>query len=251
MSEANGDVVVDEHLEQFRLADDDLHVWFESLEAGPQRIAELAPSLSSDELDRASRFRFARDRNRYLVGRGILRRLVADYTGESPAAIRFGYGEYGKPFLPDGEITFNVSHSDSRAVFAFCRGPEIGVDIEAFAPRPADRDVAERFFSPREVRTLLALPLEDRALAFLTCWTRKEAFIKAKGDGLSLSLQDFDVTFEPGVSPAILRTAWSRAEPASWHLQDLSAHCPGYVAALAVRARDITVTVRSESYPMG
>ena len=243
-------LVVDEQLEQFDLADDDLHVWFDSLEADEPRTAELAASLSPDEVDRASRFRFERDRNRYVVGRGTLRRLVAGYTGVSPASIQFVYGSHGKPFLADGEITFNLSHSESRAVFAFCRGLEVGVDIEAFAPRPADRDVAERFFSRREVQTLLALPLEDRALAFLTCWTRKEAFIKAKGDGLSLSLQDFDVTFEPGAAPALLRTAWSRSEPATWRLQDLSAHCPGYVAALAVRSPDVNVSIRSrERHP--
>jgi 4'-phosphopantetheinyl transferase len=238
-------VVADERVEQFGLADDDLHVWFESLDADAPRTAELAASLSPDEIDRASRFRFERDRKRYVVGRGTLRQLIAGYTGDSPTSIQFAYGSHGKPFLPDGEITFNLSHSESRAVLVFSRGLEIGVDIEAFAPRPADRDVAERFFSHREVQKLLALPLQDRALAFLTCWTRKEAFIKAKGDGLSLSLQDFDVAFEPGAAPAILRTAWSHSEPATWRLDDLSAHCPGYVAALAVRSPDVNVSIRS------
>lgn len=215
-------------------------VWFASLDG---RLKDVRHVLSPDELDRASTFRFDRDRNRFAVGRARLRALLEQYTGRPAESIRFDYGPYGKPVLNEGETTFNVSHSEDRAVFALSRGLEIGVDIEALAPRPSDRDVAERFFSPHEVRALVRLPLEQQGRAFLTCWTRKEAFIKAKGDGLSLSLQDFDVTLEPSAPPELLRTAWSGSEPSTWRLFDLSSHCPGFLAALAVRVPDARVSV--------
>jgi 4'-phosphopantetheinyl transferase len=129
---------------------------------------------------------------------------------------------------------------------AFARDLEIGVDLEALAPQPIDKDVARRFFSPHEVRALFALPESEHEVAFLRCWTRKEAFIKARGDGLSLPLHDFDVVIDSSAAPALLRTAWSRSEPDRWSIFDLSDSCPGYVAALAVRARKIRVSVRAD-----
>jgi len=225
------------------LGDGVVHVWFAPL-AG--RFEDVQHILSGDELERASRFRFDRDRNRFAIGRALLRELLERYTGLPKARIRFRYGPYGKPELADGDTTFNVSHSGDGAVFAFSRGLELGVDIEVLAPRASDRDVAERFFSPREVECLVGLPPEEQGHAFLTCWTRKEAFIKAKGDGLSLSLQDFDVTLDPSAPAELLRTAWARSEPSTWTLVDLSHHCQGFLAALAVRARNPHVSVLAD-----
>jgi 4'-phosphopantetheinyl transferase len=222
-----------------------IDVWFASLEG---HLADVQEVLSPDELERAASFRFDRDRDRFAVGRMLLRTLLEQYTGEPKERIRFAYGPFGKPFLAEGTTTFNVSHSEDRAMFAFSQGLEIGVDIEALASRPSDRDVAERFFSSGEVRALTGLPLEQQARAFLTCWTRKEAFVKARGDGLSLSLQDFDVTLEPSAPSALLRTAWSRSEPSEWSLFDLSNHCQGWLAALAVRAPHVKLRVRRDPH---
>jgi 4'-phosphopantetheinyl transferase len=218
-------------------------VWFAWLEGS---LETAAPFLSDDELERAARFHFDRDRNRFAVGRALLRQLLAEYTGFPAETIRFAYGPFGKPSLPDADITFNVSHSHERAVFAFSRGLEIGIDVEKINPRRSDREVAEQFFSALEVEELFALPAVDQERAFFTCWTRKEAFIKARGEGLNLPLQDFDVTLTPDASPKLRRTKWSRSEPDAWRLFDLSVGCPGYVAALAVRARDVGVFLRGD-----
>jgi len=224
-----------------QLPEGSIEVWLASLHG---ELDEVRHILSRDELDRASRYHFDRDRDRFAVGRALLRTLLEQYTGEPRECIRFAYGPYGKPRLATGSTTFNVSHSEDVALFAFSRGLEIGVDIEAAPSRPTDRDVAARFFSPLEAHTLFGLSLEQQSRAFLSCWTRKEAFIKARGEGLSLPLQDFDVTLAPGVSPALVRTAWSATEPADWLLFDISEDCPGCVAAVAVRAAHAVVSVR-------
>jgi 4'-phosphopantetheinyl transferase len=222
------------------------HVWFVRLDGS---FAQVAAILSADEIARARRFRFARDRNRFAVGRAQLRTLLAAYTGVAPARLRFAYGLYGKPSAPETGLTFNMSHSHDRAVLAVGDGLELGIDIEKLQAAGWTDEVAEQFFSPAEVAVLRALPCATRPAAFLSCWTRKEAFIKARGDGLSLPLRDFDVTLAPGLEPEVLRTAWSAAEPADWRLFDLSAHCAGYVAALAVHAHDAVVTVRRDHPP--
>src|SRR5262249_7557152 len=156
------------------------------------------------------------------------------------ADVEFGYGPQGKPFVPDSTLAFNVSHSGGCAVYAFGSCLEIGVDVELLDHARYDDGVAERFFSPDEVATLQALPKPERGSAFLRCWTRKEAYIKARGEGLSLPLHEFDVAFAPDARPRILRTAWSAQEPAEWTLCDISGFCPGAVAALAVRTAEAT-----------
>lgn len=194
--------------------------------------------LSDDERARAARFRFDRDRHRFVAGRSTLRSLVSSYLGIDPADVAFAYGPQGKPFVLGSELSFNVSHSGGCAVYAFARGVEVGVDVELLEHSRYDDGVAERFFSPHEVATLEAVAPETRPDAFLRCWTRKEAFIKARGEGLSLPLHEFDVEFAPGTRPQILRTAWSAHEPAEWTLSDISGFCPGAIAALAVRSAE-------------
>jgi 4'-phosphopantetheinyl transferase len=228
-----------------RLADGEVVVWAASLDLETARLDTLRSSLSVDELERAARFRFARDRDRFVAGRGFLRTILADYSGERADALRFSYGPYGKPRLTDCQgVQFNVSHSEDRMLVAVSADRDVGVDVEVLNSKHADELVAERFFSSQEVQDLRSLPSAEWSRAFLTCWTRKEAFIKARGEGLSLPLQDFDVTLAPGVSPALVRTAWSKTEPAEWLLFDISKDCTGCVAALAVRAAHAAVSVR-------
>jgi len=193
--------------------------------------------LSDDELERASRFRFERDRRRFVAARSTLRQLLAAYLDGSPSDICFVYGPYGKPDVPASHLSFNMSHSDSSALFAFGPPFELGVDVEVltFGVRDDER-IASHFFSPHEVATLRAHPPSAQPRAFLRCWTRKEAFVKARGDGLSLSLQDFDVSFALGEPPAILRTAWSLDEPEEWTLRDISGLFPKVVSGLFPRA---------------
>lgn len=206
--------------------------------------------LSEDELERAARFRYDRDRRRFVAGRAVLRRLLAGYVDASPADISFEYGAYGKPDVPQAPVSFNLSHSGSHALFAFGPRFELGVDVEVLENALVDDLlVAKRFFSPREVEVLRAFAPSARPRAFLRCWTRKEAFVKARGDGLSLPLQDFDVSFAMGEPPALLRTAWSRDEPGEWTLEDVSSLFPRVVsglfpravAALAIRMPDVRI----------
>jgi 4'-phosphopantetheinyl transferase len=197
-----------------------------------------ASVLSNDECERAARFRFDRDRRRFVAGRSTLRSLIASYLDVAAAEIAFDYGPQGKPFVSSSTLSFNVSHSGACAVYAFGSSVEIGADVELLDHARYGDDVAERFFSPQEFATLQALEPAMRPRAFLRCWTSKEAFIKARGEGLSLPLHEFDVAFAPGARPQILRTAWSAHEPAEWTLCDISKFCPDAVAALAVRSTE-------------
>jgi 4'-phosphopantetheinyl transferase len=203
--------------------------------------------LSPDEIARANCFRFERDRRRFVAGRSVLRRELGRRIDRTPSELTFRYGPYGKPSLTDTDIVFNVSHSGRAALYAFAPSGELGVDVELLAhTRDDDDDVAAQFFSSGEVATLAEQPSAERPAAFLRCWTRKEAFIKARGEGLSLPLQDFDVDFTPGRPPALLQTAWSADEPREWTLVDLSDLFDDAIAALAIRAANPVLKQRKE-----
>lgn len=199
----------------------------------------LEALLEEDERARAERFRFPRDRRRYIVAHGALRLILSRYCGRPPQAIRFQHNPYGKPLLaPDlqndsGLLHFNLSHSDELALIGLTLGGQIGVDIERVRPELADGRLAERFFSPREVATLRSLPAGEQPQAFFRCWTCKEAFVKARGLGLSLPLDRFDVSVVPDAPAALLSVAGAPAEATRWSLRTLTP-APGYIAAIAV-----------------
>jgi 4'-phosphopantetheinyl transferase len=241
---------------------DELHVWRACLERSPEVTAALHAVLSADERDRAGRFYLPQHGARYVVGRGLLRVLLATYLGIRPEHVEFAYGEHGKPLLRDppstgptgpdrsarrgpGRLWFNLAHSGAEAVYAFSASAEVGVDVELLDMERTHGRVAERFFAPGEVHSLRSLPSELQPKAFLHGWTRKEAFIKARGDGLSLPLNSFEVTLAPRAAPAVLRTAWSATEPAEWSVIDLSEPERGVIAAAAGRYRGWRVVRRS------
>jgi 4'-phosphopantetheinyl transferase len=215
----------------------EVHVWRASLERPAQTVERMRRLLASDEQRRADRFRFERDRSRYVVGRALLRGLLARYMGAEPEELEFEYGEFRKPAVREGPW-FNVSHSGPIVLYAFSSGGEVGIDVELDDADFARERIAERFFSPSEVGVLRSLPAGVQPRAFLTCWTRKEAFIKARGDGLSLALDSFDVTIAPDTPAAVLRTAWCSEEARQWCLEDLSDRRGGYIAAVAVRGEE-------------
>lgn len=217
------------------ISDDELHIWEASLDPAAAVVSALARTLSDDERARADRFRFDRDRDRYVVGRGLLRRLLGEYLGIAPAAVRFVYGPNDKPRLETEVLRFNVSHSGPVALYAFTRREEVGIDVELDRGDYARERIAERFFSQAETAALRSLPARLQARAFLTCWTRKEAFVKARGDGLSLALDSFDVSLKPDTAAAVLRTEWCADEAGQWWLGDLSQPGKGYIAAVAVK----------------
>ena len=213
-----------------------IHVWRGSLDQEPEVHRRLDALLSDDERERAGRFRFDRDRARYVVGRGLLRLLLGRYVDVDAAELRFVYGRHGSPRSLGGGPHFNLAHSGATALYAFSSAhssASMWSSCDPTSPTTGSRSASSR---PCEVETLRALRNEDRAQAFLTCWTRKEAFLKARGDGLMLALDSFDVTLAPGEPAALLRTGWSPRERSRWKLVDLSDLERGQVAALAAPA---------------
>lgn len=213
----------------------DVDVWPFRLDVGPARLQELRRWLSADERQRADRFHFSRDRDRFVSGRGRVREILGRYLCVSPDTVRFAYGPQGKPRLADAAgLRFNVSHAEDEAVLAVARGREVGVDIERLRTDMDWEPIARRFFSPREAEALLALPPPARPPAFFAGWTRKEAFIKAVGGGLDIPLADFDVSLDPAGPARLLRTGWDPEEAGRWSLQAIQAP-PGFAAAIAVQ----------------
>jgi 4'-phosphopantetheinyl transferase len=204
--------------------------------------------LSADEQTRAQRFRFRRDENRYVIGRAKLRLILAGYTGSAPGDIRFAYGEQGKPELMDHpRVRFNLANSEGNALLAISEDHELGVDLERIRPQFADEHIAEHFFSETEVKALRMLPDSQQERAFFECWTRKEALLKAKGGGLSVSLERFVVAFGPGQAAALLRSDLDPTDTDRWKMVDVSRLLPGHVAAVAVDARNLPVQLMT--YP--
>lgn len=180
---------------------DEVHVWRADLDIGPGALLRLRETLSADERARAERFYSPVERARYIAGRGILRALLARYLRTPAGDLRVCCNAHGKPALLPGsgaeDWRFNLSHSDRLALFAFALRRQVGVDLEYVRPSPADDRLAERIFSAQEVSALRALPERAQTEAFFHCWTRKEAYIKARGGGLSIGLSSFAVSLAP------------------------------------------------------
>lgn len=227
--------------EKLALSPGDLHVWSASLELDWRSIPSLQRILSGDEIDRAERYRFSADRREFIAARGLLRMILGRYLDTPPERLRFCYGPNGKPSLvvdPGGtSLQFNVSHSSGFVVYAVTRARQVGIDLERIQPFPEVRMLVERYFSSAEQAALRALPKEQQLLAFYRCWTRKEAFIKAKGQGLSLALDRFVVSLAPGEPARLLHVDGDQQEASRWLLRELLPG-PGYVATLAVKGND-------------
>ncbi|HEX8180613.1 MAG TPA: 4'-phosphopantetheinyl transferase superfamily protein [Pyrinomonadaceae bacterium] len=223
------------------LAHDEVHVWRASLEQPAHVLAQLRATLAADEHERAARFHFERDRAHFIVGRGVLRAILGRYLPGRAEQLQFQYGAYGKPALTAefarGSLSFNLAHSHALALFAVTRGRAVGVDVEYLRAELAGTQIAERFFSAREVAALCALPAEQQPRAFFDCWTRKEAYIKARGEGLSFPLAAFDVSLGPDEPAALLCVRGDAQESARWSLRALDAAL-GYAAALVVEGHD-------------
>lgn len=224
------------------LGRDEIHVWRADLDRPPAAPGALSDVLDLEERRRAARFVFERHRRRFVVARGVLRHILARYLPVRPAELLFEANEYGKPSLPAGAggaapLHFNVSHSSGLALYALSSDVEVGVDVERVREDMATAEIAERFFSPGEVRAFRGLPPQLRTEAFFNCWTRKEAYIKALGKGLSHPLDLFTVSLAPGRPAALLDDETDPSEVGRWSLRELQID-PGYAAALAVRKHD-------------
>jgi 4'-phosphopantetheinyl transferase len=220
-----------------------VNVWVRSLDVPASVERACCELLSAEEHERAARYRVERARKNFIVTRATLRSLAAAYLGTTPLDLSFRYSKYGKPIL-DGpfdlrflDLRFNVSHTEGLALIAFVRTHEIGIDVERIRPQPDVRKLAERFFSLHERHSLEKLSGDELQTAFYRCWTRKEAYVKARGEGLSLPLDQFDVSVSVAAdeSQLLLATRPDPSEARRWILRDLPTSS-GYAAALAVTA---------------
>jgi 4'-phosphopantetheinyl transferase len=220
------------------LEHDEVHVWRASLAQADSAAHVLDRLLAPEESERARRFVFKRDRDRFIVARGVLRTILGRYLEREPGQLQFSYGKHGKPFLDDTkDLFFNVSHSNTMAVFAVGKGRQLGVDVEYIRRDLDAKAIAARFFSAAEVAALNRLPDHLQVEGFFNCWTRKEAYIKARGEGIFFGLDNFDVSLSPGEAAVLLRVVGQPAETSRWKFQPLHVH-PDYAAAVIAEGND-------------
>jgi 4'-phosphopantetheinyl transferase len=223
------------------LSPTEVHLWVGPLVISAEKSSYFKSILSLDEQKRAGRFRKIRDAQRYVAARGSLRSLLGTYLAIEPDRLQFAYDPFGKPRLAGEEtltsIRFSVSHSGDLALFGFARGHKIGVDVERIRPDIDVEDLAARYFSPNEFKKLRSLPADRQREAFYCGWTRKEAYLKARGEGLSFPLDRVEVSLTPN-EPAILKASGDPRLSRRWIVEHLSP-APGYIGAAAVEARDI------------
>lgn len=228
--------------EKTELLENEVHVWRASLETASDTRAALQRCLSPDEVQRANRFYFEKDRQHWIVAHGIVRTLLGTYLHIDPTEIQFGTNEYGKPSIvcPASGIHlhFNLSHSGGLALYAFSFNREVGIDVEYRRSGIDHEELARYHFSPAENEQLQALPLALREEAFFSCWSRKEAYIKARGKGLSLPLDQFDVSLTPGRPAQLLASREDVEATFHWSLHALYPGS-GYAGALVVEGFDL------------
>jgi 4'-phosphopantetheinyl transferase len=226
------------------LKENEVHFWSARLDVPEVKLKKWQLFLSPDEIQRAYRFHFIKDQNHFIVARGVLRKILSYYIDRQPYEIKFEYNKFGKPSIEHDLngilLRFNLSHSYGMSLYAIAAGREVGVDIEYIRENFSDIEIAERFFSHDEVSALKSLPIELQKQAFFLCWTRKEAFIKAKGAGLSIPLDQFNVSLAPEQPAKLLRTKYDRHDVNRWTLFDIDLFS-GYAAAVAVAGQNVQV----------
>lgn len=216
-----------------------MYLWQAQFSALTHLRQSFEAVLSADERERAARYLSEAVRTRFVIARGVMRHVLGYHTRLSPRSLTFVYGAQGKPSLPQSNIHFNLSHSADLLLLGVTVGHPLGVDVEHIHFIPEMTTIAQDHFSLNEQQALFALPPDAQQRAFFTCWTRKEAYIKATGDGFSLPLRDFDVTLAPDEPPQMSRAEGD--DPARWrflHLEPM----PGYVGAVCVLGHDFNMT---------
>ena len=214
---------------------DGVTVWQVHGLSGAGTLAHCRSVLASDEITRADRFRVERPRHEFIIARATLRMLLGDALGADPKALEFEIGQFGKPSLKDHDIEFNVSHSGDVVLVAIGGTRPLGVDVEIEKTHRNFLRLAQRFFAPGEVQRLESVATKEQTAAFYRCWTRKEAYLKARATGITLGLDTFEVAFLPGEAEAVVRTPADDA-PENWNVYEIDA-ATGHAAALIV-ARD-------------
>jgi 4'-phosphopantetheinyl transferase len=227
---------------EITLSDSIVHIWRSHLDIQYSQFQKYYAFLNDTERKRADRYRFDKSRHRFIVTRGILRLLLSQYCSKPAEEIEFQYNDWGKPYLTgDKEIRFmfNIAHSNNLAVFAFTHTGNIGIDVEYNHPIKDMDQMVVNFFSKFEQATYETLPQSRRLKAFFTCWVRKEAYIKARGKGLSIPLNSFDVAVETDAINLLLRDQTDETATKKWIIYDVNVG-EGYSAALAVERNSDT-----------
>lgn len=224
---------------QIVLKDKDVHIWRMTLNQSETTRQDLWQVLSADERQKASRFMFASDSHKYIVARAVLRMILGQYLQVSPTTLQFGYTSYGKPYLQNAMSTpplhFNVSHSGDVALYGITRNRRIGVDVEQMRPLADEAQFVKSIFSPVEQQAFGRIRPSEKQDAFFNGWTRKEAFIKAIGLGLSFPLEAFDVSLSPGLPAQLLEVRGTPGHQ-EWSMNALSVG-PAYKAAYVVEGK--------------
>ena len=221
-----------------------IHIWRASLRLEPSTLQSFLHTLSEEEKKRADKFHFEKDRVNFIAARGLLRNILSRYLDTPADRLAFSSNTYGKPHLANEQrpnlIKFNMSHSGDLALYAIARALEVGIDIEQWREHIAEEDIAERFFSSDEVTALRSLPKHLQKEAFFNCWAGKEAYIKARGKGLSIPLKAFTVSLAPGESASLVFEKDRSLDSTSWSIRSLDAG-PGYSAALVVKGSNALI----------
>ncbi|HEY2084249.1 MAG TPA: 4'-phosphopantetheinyl transferase superfamily protein [Verrucomicrobiae bacterium] len=226
------------------LAGNEIHVWATTLSTSAQGLEDFAAILSPDEKERARKFKFDKHRNRFIAGRGALRKILGQYLRADAVDLRFVHLTNGKPALAESfesaGIHFNLAHSDELALVAVTRLGMVGVDVECIRPVKDMDELVARFFSPRENEAFQKVPEDKKPAAFFNLWTRKEALLKATGEGITRSLSLVEVSFLPGEPARLVAISGDTAKAAEWGLQELSP-ATGFTGAVAIQAKDVEV----------
>jgi len=233
----------------FELSESSIHIWSFPTRAPPPVVASFEQVLVPEERDRAFRFRFHHLCASFVIARGALRYLLGRYLDCDPAKVSLVYGLKGKPAVESrSSLQFNMTHSGDLAVIALTVGREIGVDLEQIRPLADMQQIANHFFCPEEASEVMSAPQTERERAFFLCWTRKEAYIKATGDGLSAPLGSFRVTVNSDIPPRFVHIQHNENEAGAWMLHDLQV-AVGYAAALAYRDQPRSLRLFSVTDP--
>lgn len=211
------------------------HLWYIKFNKQLNNVPFFTSILSDDEKEKASKFRFKKDQNQFILSRGALRVLSANYLNIDAKNIVFKYGKYGKPeFDFNSDLKFNVSHSGNFGIIGFVKNFDIGIDIEKIKNDFDVLDIASNYFSELEIETIKKLPKEKHVEYFYRCWTRKESFIKAKSLGLTFPLDSFSVCINSNKKTELLETKWDNTEKHTWKLFAFSPH-QNYIGAISIQ----------------
>ncbi|MDJ0519440.1 MAG: 4'-phosphopantetheinyl transferase superfamily protein [Trichodesmium sp. MO_231.B1] len=216
------------------MSPNNVHIWSTNLKLLPSQIEELSTILSSDEIERANKFYFERDKNRFIIARGKLRKILSRYLNIEPEKLQFTYSDRGKPYLTDTSILFNLSHSQDLALYAITQVNSIGIDLEYIRPMNDAENLAKRFFSHQEYNLISQLPPQKQQETFFKLWTCKEAYLKATGDGLAGGLEKVEISLNPVEFFSINQDI---KETARWYLHQFIPQ-PNYIAAVVVAGKN-------------